>query len=229
MFQNMETDMKTELERRITESADLSNEVLAKKIDKFLHIHTEEIQNDGKDTFHHHRYEPTPYRVLYELFEQLEITEHDAILDYGSGLGRLCFYASHRFHCPCTGVEFSLELHRQAEQNLTQFRGAHKARIQFVHTAAENYEIPPAVRYIYCFNPFSTDIFRRVLSNIERSYQEAPRTITLVLYYPEDNTIFYIEHHTSFQLLREVPISGYFEKDRRERFSIYQMENTGHS
>lgn len=219
--------MKSELDRQITESAELSDELLAKKIDKFLHIHTEEIQNDGKDTFHHHRYEPTPYRVLHELFEQLTVTEHDAILDYGSGLGRLCFYASHRYHCPCTGVEFSQPLHRQAEQNRSQFRGIYKDRIQFVHAGAEDYEIPDNIRFIYCFNPFSTDVFRRVLSNIERSFERSPRTITLVLYYPEDNTIFYIEHHTSFQLLREIPLSGLFEKDRRERFAIYNLVNHG--
>ncbi|MFR5617810.1 MAG: hypothetical protein ACLTJ5_02725 [Clostridium sp.] len=36
--------------------------------DKGLCIETEEIQTDGKDTYYCHRYEPTPYEVLDELF-----------------------------------------------------------------------------------------------------------------------------------------------------------------
>lgn len=36
--------------------------------DKDLCIETEEIQTDGKDTYYCHRYEPTPYTVLDELF-----------------------------------------------------------------------------------------------------------------------------------------------------------------
>ena len=36
--------------------------------DKDLCIETEEIQTDGKDTYYCHRYEPTPYEVLDELF-----------------------------------------------------------------------------------------------------------------------------------------------------------------
>lgn len=195
--------------------------------DTFLHIHTEEIQNDGKDTFHRHRYEPTPYQVLEELFEQLAVTENDTILDYGSGLGRLCFYANYRFHCSCIGVEFSESLHQKAEKNWAHFRGIHKKRIQFVNANAEDYVLPDNVQFVYCFNPFSTDVFRHVLSNIERSFEQSPRKITLVLYYPEADTIFHIERHTSFQLFGEYPISDLFEKDRRERFSVYIMVDDG--
>ncbi len=36
--------------------------------DKTLHIQTDFIQQDGKDTFYNHRYEPTPYDVLDNLF-----------------------------------------------------------------------------------------------------------------------------------------------------------------
>lgn len=39
--------------------------------DKTLHIQTDFIQQDGKDTFYNHRYEPTPYDVLDNLFSVL--------------------------------------------------------------------------------------------------------------------------------------------------------------
>lgn len=207
----------------ISESSGISDDALAMKADEFLHIHTEEVQTDGKDTFHCHRYEPTSYRVLYTLFTNLELHENDTILDYGSGMGRLNFYANHVFHCGGIGVEMSDEFHRQALKNLEQYRGVRKDQLQFVHTPAEQYELADEVNYIYLFNPFSTDIFRSVMTNIEKSYERKEREITLILYYPEDNTVFYIERHTPFSLIREFPIPEMIGKNRRERFCVYRM------
>lgn len=214
--------MKT-LGTLITESADLSDETLAREADSFLHIHTEEIQTDGKDTFHFHRYEPTPYRVLYTLFEQLDMTPVDTILDYGSGLGRLNFMTNHLFHCGGIGVEMSEGFHHAALKNLKNYRGIYKEKIQFINCKAEDYSLPDAVNFIYFFNPFSTDIFRKVLTNIEISFESCPRAITLIMYYPEDNTVFYIERHSPFRLVREIPVPGMIDKDRRERFCVYRL------
>lgn len=210
------------LKKLIEESPHLSDEALAGKADALLHIHTEEIQTDGKDTFHLHRYEPTPYRVLQILFDHLDICENDTLLDYGSGLGRLAFYANYFFRCRAIGVEQSEELHHAALQNQNSFRGICRNRLSFVHTLAEEYELPDEVNYVYCFNPFSTDIFRSVMTKLEMSFERREREITLILYYPEDNTVFYIERHTPFRLLCEIPVPELFERDRRERFCLYR-------
>lgn len=193
------------LTEQIINSDALSDEALAKKIDHFLQIHTEEVQTDGRDTFHCHRYEPTSYRVLHTLFEAIPLTDQDTLLDYGSGLGRLSFYTNHRFHNGAIGIELSETFHREALKNLNQYRGVHRERLAFVHGKAEDFAIPDEVTTVYCFNPFSTDIFRKVLTNIEKSYENKPRKVTLILYYPEDNTIFYIERHTGFRLVNEIP------------------------
>ncbi len=212
------------LNQQIEEADSLTDEQLAKKLDEFLHIHTEEIQTDDKDTFHCHRYEPTPYRVLYTMAQELPLTEQDVLLDYGSGLGRLSFYCNHVFHCGAVGIEMVPDFHNRALKNQANYRGVHKERLQFVNAKAEDYEIPDDVTVIYCFNPFSTDIFRSVLNRIEESYERKPRKITLILYYPEDNTVFYIERHTAFQLIREIAACDDIVKDRRERFCVYGLE-----
>lgn len=211
------------LTEQILNSDALSDKALAEKIDQFLHIHTEEVQSDGRDTFHCHRYEPTPYRVLHTLFESIPLAEQDTLLDYGSGLGRLGFYTNHRFHNSAIGIELSEIFHRKALSNLSQYRGVHRDRLTFIHERAEKFIIPDEVTAVYCFNPFSTDIFRRVLANIELSYEKKPRKITLILYYPEDSTIFYIERHTGFQLASEIAVPELFERDRREKFCIYEL------
>lgn len=211
------------LTEQIMNSDALSDEALAKRIDHFLHIHTEEVQTDGRDTFHCHRYEPTSYRVLHTLFETVPLAEQDTLLDYGSGLGRLSFYTNHRFHNGAIGVELSGTFHREALHNLSQYRGVHRERLTFIHGKAEDFVIPDEVTTVYCFNPFSTDIFRKVLTNIEKSYEKKPRKVTLILYYPEDNTIFYIERHTGFRLVNEIAVPELFEGDRREKFCIYEL------
>lgn len=214
------------LRELITGSSHLSDEALARKADALLHIHTEEIQTDGKDNFHFHRYEPTPYRVLQILFDHLDISEKDTLLDYGSGLGRLTFYANYLFRCRGIGVEQSAEFHRTALKNQNGYQGICRNRLCFVHASAEEYELPDEVNYIYCFNPFSTDIFRSVMTKIETSFERNEREITLILYYPEDNTIFYIERHTPFRLLCEIPVPELIGQDRRERFCLYRLSGS---
>lgn len=206
----------------IKENDDLTDEQLGQAVDSLLQIHTEEIQEDGLDTYHCHRYEPTPYRVLQVLFDAFPLTKEDVLLDYGSGLGRLAFYTSARFGCPCIGVEMAEKWYTVAENNRLSFV-QEEADIHFVLDTADHYDVDDRVTYIYCFNPFSPDIFRHVLSRIERSFERNPRTLTLVLYYPEDDTIFYIEQHTAFLRIDEIAASEAIKKDRRERFCLYRL------
>ena len=192
-------------------------------MDSFLHIKTEEIQTDGTDTYHFHRYEPTPYDVIETLFNTCAPAENDVLVDYGCGLGRLNFYIENRFGLPSVGIEFSEEYYERALQNLHSYCG-NKERITFCHCKAEEYLVQPEQTWFYFFNPFSVDIFRKVVNHILDSWQEKPRKIVLVLYYPEDDTIFYLEQHTAFRLIDEIAASDAVLKDRRERFCLYQMD-----
>ena len=77
--------------------------------DKDLCIETEEIQTDGKDTYYCHRYEPTPYEVLDELFTFYTPEKTDVFVDYvyrcklaSSSLIRSwipCFFQTGAFSC----------------------------------------------------------------------------------------------------------------------------------
>lgn len=193
--------------------------------DNKLGIQTEEIQEDRADTYHRHRYEPTPYEVLEELFSYYTPEEKDVIVDYGCGLGRLNFYIENRYSLSSTGVEYSYEYYRRALENLDSYKGK-RDNITFIHCAAEDYVVSQKDTVFYFFNPFSLDIFRRVINQILISWQEFPRTLTLILYYPEDDTIFYLENHTSFQLIDEIAASEQIASDRRERFCLYRLEDS---
>lgn len=190
--------------------------------DTELSIKTEEIQTDGTDTYHCHRYEPTPYAVLDELFSVFTPSSQDVLVDYGCGLGRLNFYVEKLYSLCSTGVEYSLSYYERALENLQSYNGK-KNNIHFVNCRAEEYIVSGKETIFYFFNPFSIDIFRSVINRILDSWQELPRKITLILYYPEDDCIFYLEHHTAFKRLDEIAASEGIRKDRRERFSLYQL------
>ncbi|MCI5731902.1 MAG: class I SAM-dependent methyltransferase [Eubacterium sp.] len=192
--------------------------------DQELSIQTEEIQTDGKDTYHCHRYEPTPYAVLDELFSFFTPSSRDVLVDYGCGLGRLNFYVEKLYSLRSTGVEFSPIYYERAIDNLKTYNGK-KDNIHFVHCRAEDYIVSSDETLFYFFNPFSAEIFRSVVNRILDSWQEFPRSITLILYYPEDDSIFYLEQHTAFERFDEIAASEAIQTDRRERFSLYRLEN----
>ena len=68
-------------------------------------------------------------------------------------------------------------------------------------------------------------IFKKVINQILASLTVAPRTVKLVLYYPEDDTIFYLENHTIFSRVDEIAAGEEIKNDRRERFVIYAWRN----
>ena len=100
-----------------------------------------------------------------------------------------------------------------------------KDNIRFVHCRAEDYIVSSDETLFYFFNPFSAEIFRSVVNRILDSWQEFPRTVTLILYYPDDDSIFYLEQHTAFERFDEIAASEAIRTDRRERFSLYRLEN----
>lgn len=195
-------------------------------MDKLLHIQTEEIQNDGKDTYFNHRYEPTPYSILAELFDQFHVNTSDTFVDFGCGMGRLNFYVHSLYGCNTIGIELNPNYYEDALKNLTTYTGKEKNKILFKNVAAENYQIQESDSIFYFFNPFSIEIFRKVVSNIQKSYECCPRTITIILYYPSSEYIYYLEQQTAFYLTKEVPVIERIHKDAREVFLLYQLHET---
>ena len=188
-------------------------------MDKELNIVTGGIQM-GKDTYHFHRYEPTPYEVLKELFDQVPLNTSDVLVDFGCGKGRLNFYLHHRFHCHTVGIEFNPEYYEIAVSNLRSYHSTNKSQISFECVSAMHYEIKPEENYFYFFNPFSPQIFMGIINHILQSVEQHPRAITLLLYYPDDEYLFYLEHSTPFHIVMNIPVYAIKTSDERDRFIV---------
>ena len=64
---------------------------------------------------------------------------------------------------------------------------ASKAKVDFVLTRAETYEVPQEVKHCYFFNPFSVEILHKVMNKITDSYYASSREMFLFFYYPPTN------------------------------------------
>ena len=192
-------------------------------MDKELHIQTEEIQKDGKDTYYCHKYEPTSYEVLDILFKVLELQNSDGFVDYGCGMGRLNFYVHHTFHCRSMGIELNTSYYTDACKNLTTYSKYNKTAkqdIHFVNEKAENYEVHNQDTVFYFFNPFSIEIFRKVVAKIQKSMEKNWRKVRVILYYPDEEYTYFLDECTCFDLDMQIKVDRN-GKDEREGFLIY--------
>jgi SAM-dependent methyltransferase len=194
--------------------------------DKLLHIKTgKDRKVKYPDSFHYNPYEPTPYSTLEILSKNYELRANDRVVDFGAGKGRLPFYI-HYFHpASVIGVEMDEAMMEKSLVNLNNYQRfiqKKKNTIEFLPCLAEEYIIQPQDNCFYFFNPFSTEIFRKVVNRILQSVEKYKRTVDLVLYYPNGDYIFYLENHTVFELVKEIKLHDY-HWNPDERILIYRF------
>ncbi|WP_409304164.1 SAM-dependent methyltransferase [Peribacillus sp. SCS-155] len=192
--------------------------------DKLLNIKTTGDQQGFHNSMHYHRYEPTPYSALEKLFEEYELQSGDQVVDFGCGKGRLNFYMNHVFHIRATGIEMDAELYEAALKNKERYLKKHpigRGKVEFRQCLAEDYKIDRKDNRFYFFNPFSVQVFMKVINNILKSVEKAQREVDVVLYYPSEDYIYFLQNETAFQLVQEVELHGF--SNPREKFAIHRL------
>lgn len=194
--------------------------------EKLLHIKTSGNQKGFSQSFHYHRYEPTPYEALEALFQHYEVKDTDRIVDFGCGKGRLNFYIHYLFHATVIGIEMNKMFYQDAIENRNHFLKKIKSKeesIQFYCCLAEEYVIHPLDNRFYFFNPFSIQIFMRIIKNILLSAEESAREMELVLYYPSEDYIYFLDNRSPFQMKTEIKLPELYDHNPNERFLIYSL------
>lgn len=194
--------------------------------DKLLNIKTAGDQKGFNESLHYHRYEPTPYSALEILFNKYQLESNDRIVDFGCGKGRLNFYIHYLFNVFVTGLEMNESFYHEAVENRNRYLKNNKNGKDIIHfhcCLAEEYEINPLDNRFYFFNPFSIQIFMKVINNILVSAEKSEREIEIILYYVSEDYIFFLENNTSFELKEEIILPGLHEQNPNERFLIYRL------
>lgn len=198
-----------------------------KYYEELLNIDTCKEQEGFNDSIHYNRYEATPYSALKELFSVYAVHTTDNIVDYGCGKGRLLFYINYFFKATVTGIEMDINFYNDSLENKKLYLQKYNYiddKITFLNCYAEKYKISKYNDKFYFFNPFSIQIFMKIIDNIYDSLEENERTVDLILYYPSEDFIYYLDNCTNFTLYKEVKLKDLYYKDNRERFLIYRLE-----
>lgn len=194
--------------------------------EKLLNIKTSGEQKIFNESAHYNRYEPTSYSALEILSKQYTFTKEDCIIDFGCGKGRLNFYINHFFDSAVTGIEMNTFFYKQAIDNKKDYFKKHNKnvnKINFSNCLAEEYNINPSDNKFYFFNPFSVQIFIKVIRNILISVEKHERQIDLILYYPSYDYIYFLENNTSFAILNEIKLPTLHDNDPRNSFLVYRL------
>jgi len=195
--------------------------------EKLLNIKTSGDQKVFNESIHYHRYEPTSYSALDILSQQYEFSAEDSIVDFGCGKGRFNFYINHFFNSSVTGVEMNNFFYKEALENKKNYFQANKKKkdlINFVSCFAESYPINSSDNKFYFFNPFSMQIFAKVIKNILVSTEIYERTIDVILYYPSNDYIYFLDTNSHFLLINDIKVPYMYDNDPRHKFLIYRAE-----
>lgn len=194
--------------------------------ERLLNIKTSGKEKSLNDSFHYNIYEPTSYEALEALSKKYYVNSEDSIVDFGCGKGRLNFFVNYFYGSTVTGIEMNKYYYEEALDNKEAYLRSHKIKenkINFICCLAENYEVRPLDNKFYFFNPFSLSIFIKVLWNIFDSLDKHERPIDLILYYPSEDFIDYLENNTAFKLIKEIKLREQLINDPNHRFLIYHL------
>lgn len=194
--------------------------------DQFLHIQTTEIKELPLFS-NYYPYEPTPYDVLDLCFDNIELEQNDGFVDFGCGKGRVVFYVNHRYQIETLGIELNKSYVQDALHNKMQYSKVHQlaeASVNFMNIKAEHYKVQPTDNVFFFFNPFSVQIFRKVIHNILKSQQSNPRKIYVILYYPSFEYIQYLKSGTKFKIIKDVLAPNQSAYNTHERIMIFENQ-----
>ena len=193
------------------------------QFEQLLNIDTAGNQYGFPKDIHYHRYEPTPYVGLEQLFKNYDLPENAHFIDIGCGKGRVPFYIHHFFHIPVTGIEMDAYFFEEAQKNKAFYLQKTRKRggeITFLYILAQKYEISERDNVFFFFNPFSIQIFRIVMKHILQSIELKPRMVDIILYYPSQDYLHYLLYETAFELFVEVPLEN--ETNINERICVFR-------
>jgi SAM-dependent methyltransferase len=164
-------------------------------------------------------YVPTALRSLRRSFAHLVQDLSDStFVDFGSGKGRVLFFASRYNFRHIVGVEFARELHEQAQRNIATFQplGAWRGTVESILIDAVEFPIPAGKCVFFLGNPFEPYVLKPVLENIRQSFEQNPRSMYLIYHYPTDASLVLVNQTGIFltvahghQMAGLCPMSAY--------------------
>jgi len=146
----------------------------------------------GRSEEHGTPYVPTHPGFLSALFRSLDIDySRYQFIDLGSGKGRVLLVASEFPFKRIVGVEFAVQLHKTALDNVKRYKSDTQRceDITCVHGDAVHYTFPNEPTVLFMANPFGPPILTPVLRKLERSIKRHPGDVIFLCAAPFHATL----------------------------------------
>ncbi len=134
------------------------------------------------------RYEPTPYVLLQEALNRIELGSEDVYADLGCGKGRSMVLAAKRNLKRVIGVEYDATLLDIARKNIEQL-GVVSPQVVYHNCLAQVFDYTEVTR-IFMYNPFGAESMQEVLGVIEQSLASHPRDLRIAYINPQHDYLF---------------------------------------
>jgi len=166
-------------------------ELSEKKFDSRFNVHTrgfvapDNLQLPADRVEHAVEYTPTSGARFGWLMSRLPLDLSKYVfVDVGSGKGRVLLMASEFPLKRIIGIELSQELHETALQNIRRFRSQRQQcdDVIAINEDATQFEFPAEPLVLFFFNPFSAEILRLVIDNLQQSLSDHPRSVVVIYY-----------------------------------------------
>lgn len=142
---------------------------------------------------------PSSHRHLRALLDAVPVRATDAILDVGCGKGSAMRVMLDYPFARVDGVELGASIAETARRNFARLEVPY-TRCQ-VHTAdAADFDALDGYTHAYLYNPFSIEVLRGFLSQLDASLQRAPRVFHLL--YANARFEHAMLEHPRFSLVR---------------------------
>jgi SAM-dependent methyltransferase len=151
-------------------------------VDTFRSVSMDDVEVVGKNKQLGVPYSVTMPRSMRMVLKQLKgFDPATTFVDIGCGKGCTLLVASRFPFKKIVGVEFADELCQIAQNNIRHYRGPQACKnISVLRMDATEFCFPDGPLMIYFFNPFHESVMDKVLSNLSRSLEASPRSVTLV-------------------------------------------------
>lgn len=139
-------------------------------------------------------------KFLKKVFADIGISGEDSIIDLGCGKAYTLFYFAKFPFKKIGGVELSNYLYGIAKKNMDKLGDK---RCFLYHSNATSFTEFDEYNIIYMFNPFRSDIMKKVMENLKESIRRNPRQVVIIYKIPaEHDTII---ESGCFELLKSIP------------------------
>lgn len=149
-------------------------------------------------------------------------------IDIGAGKSRTLLLAARYDFEKIIGVEFARELVECAQGNLKTFSADWQRcrNLEAIWADATQYALPDTPLVLFFYNPFSKDVFDRVLANVAASLRQRPRDCYLVYSSSSANAIDWakpaILGSGLFKEIETAPSPSFWDAVRVVKFAVFK-------